>query len=317
MRWLLLGFLLTSCGVTNLRGRDVLLTELPYTFRNQALALQIGSPVVREDLPIALFLEGDGGQCQEYRAGLWRRFLQRFSGDVVLVRARGYVNLTCETDAWRMLDFHARTEELATQVTVLKAQFPGRKLVLIGHSAGAHVALQYAADHPGDVDRLVDLGGGVQDLAEILLEIPREKARLGKLDAADLPAAVSEMQAVITQVQQHHDPRAPFWGRTYAFWFQMFFAGTTARWHCPPVPTLIIHGERDLESVPFEPTRQAVVRNACANVTWLPIPGKGHDLLDPEVFRAIGDWLRPPPPPPETPQKSERFYDFDFEFQES
>lgn len=311
MRWFLLGFLLTSCGVTNLRGRDVILTELPYTFRNQALALQIGTPVVREDLPIALFLEGDGGQCQEYRAGLWRRFLQRFSGDVVLVRARGYVNLTCETQAWRMLDFHARTEELATQVTVLKAQFPRRKLVLIGHSAGAHVALHYAADHPGDVDRLVDLGGGVQDLAEILLEIPWEKARLGQLDAADLPAAVSEMQALITQVQQHHDPRAPFWGRTYAFWFQMFFAGTTARWHCPPVPTLIVHGERDLESVPFEPTRLAVARNACTNVTWLPMPGKGHDLLDPEVFRAIGDWLRPLPPPPEPRPKGVRFYDFE------
>ncbi len=294
-RWWL-GLWLTSCAVTNVRGQSVELTEVPYTFRNQDLALQIGTPAVQADLPIALFLEGDGGQCQEYRPRLWQRFLQRFAADVVLVRARGLVNVTCQTEAWRTLDFQARVDELAVQVRVLKAQFPGRRLVLIGHSAGAHVALAYVLAHPGEVERLVDLGGGVLDLAEVLQHIPREMARQGKLEPAELAAAVAQVQATIAEVSHHADPRAPFWGRTYAFWFQMFFSGTTAAWRCPPVPALIVHGARDLESVPFEPTRQAVLHNGCGNVTWLPMADKGHDLLDAEVFRAIGTWLQAAPP---------------------
>lgn len=273
---------LTACSTPNLRGREVLQTEVPYTFRNQDLALHVGRPVgARADLPVALFVEGDGGQCQEFRPGLWRRFLQRQTGDFVLVRPRGVMNVACETKAWRELDFHARIAELAEQIAVVKQRVPGQRLVLIGHSAGAHVAILYARDHAADVAGIVNLGGGMQDLAGVL----RDLARLRGQDPA-------EVERVLADVRDHGNRDAlPFWNRTYRFWFQMMFSGVQPLWSHPPVPVLIVHGQRDVDSVPFDSVAVQARASHDPRVEFLPFADKGHDLLDAEVFRAVDAWI--------------------------
>jgi pimeloyl-ACP methyl ester carboxylesterase len=225
---LVLMLTMTACGGTNLRGHDVQLTEVPYVFRGQRLALQIGTPSVpvAADLPLALFIEGDGGQCQDYRPGLWRRFLLRFTGNFELVRPRGFVNVTCDTAAWRTLDFHARISELAVEVAVLKARFPGRKLYLVGHSAGAHVAILYTLVHANDVAGIVNLGGGLQELSVVLRDIAAERARSGR--GTDPEKATAEVSQLVSDVEARGpNDTSLFWNRTYQFWYQ---TGSSAAW---------------------------------------------------------------------------------------
>jgi pimeloyl-ACP methyl ester carboxylesterase len=221
----------------------------------------------------------------------------RFAGNFKLVRPRGFVNVTCDTEAWRSLDFRARIDELAVEVAVLKARFPGSKLFLVGHSAGAHVAILYTADHAGDIAGIVNLGGGLQELRLVLLDIAAGRARTGR--ATDTDTALAEARELVSGVEARGpDDAAPFWNRTYRFWYQMFFSGVQALWSHPAVPVLIIHGGRDLDSVPFEQVQIQARSNEGNGMQFHAFADKGHDLLDAEVFRAVDEWIHAKDAPP-------------------
>lgn len=290
---LLLAALGAGCAAGNRLGRDVRVTRE----RDPAGAEYfVGTPVTSgaEALPVALFLEGDGSQCQRFSAGRWERFVTGFAGDHVLVRPVTRVNRACETEAFAAADFLHRVDETAALLAALEARYPGRPLYLIGHSAGAHVALLAAARRPSAVRGLVDLGGGVDELSRVLPAIPRAEAARGRISAAERDARLAELEGFLADVRAEGPTDRPLWGRTYRFWHQMLFSGVSDGWRTTDLPVLVVHGEDDLEAVPFELVRHARDELADAGLEgpeFRFLPGIGHDLLEPEVFVLVDRFI--------------------------
>ncbi|MFO0760808.1 MAG: alpha/beta hydrolase [Byssovorax sp.] len=283
-----------ACAPVNMLGREIRVDEHPYEFRGERLAYLTGEPAGGSaDLPVVIFLEGDGGQCQRFSRRLWERFLTRFTGDYLLVRPRTFINTHCDEPAFTAADFASRADELDVVVRAVRARHAGRPLVLAGHSAGAHVAIAFTRRAPGEVRAVANLGGGVRELGALLPEIEIERAKRGEISAAELAARLRAIDETRKDVAAHQGSSAPFWGRTYRFWGQMFFSGVDAMWESPTVPIFIAHGERDLESVPFSTVEAARARLAGkGGVRFSFYPTLGHDLLTEEVFRDLNAWIQ-------------------------
>lgn len=283
----------TGCAAGNRLGREVRVSRDVDAAGTEYF---VGTPVTPEAqrLPVALFLEGDGSLCQRFSEGRWERFVTRFAGDHVLVRPVTRVNRLCETPAFAAADFLHRVDETAELLAALETRYPGRPLYLIGHSAGAHVALLAAARRPAAVRGLVDLGGGVDELSRVLPAIVKAEAARGRLSSSVRDERLAEVGRLLAGVREEGPTDRPLWGRTYRFWSEMMFSGVSAGWRTTEIPALVIHGEDDLEAVPFELVRDARDELAAAGLAgpeFVFLPGVGHDLLDPEVFLLVDRWI--------------------------
>jgi pimeloyl-ACP methyl ester carboxylesterase len=291
-----LACLTTGCAA-NLLGREIRVEERPYTFRGHALSYFAGTPVGREaaPLPLVVFLEGDGPECQRFDAGRWTRFVRRFTGDHVLVRPRTRLSTLCGEPGFREADFLHRVDDLGALLDALRAERPGRGVYLVGHSAGAHVAILHVARGAPDVRGVVDLGGGLAELSRVLPEIERERHRRGAIDAEEAARRLGVVDGVVGEVRANAASTAPFWGRTYRFWGQMFFSGVDRLWRQARLPILVVHGEEDVDSVPVgmvRAAREELARSGEGSVTFDVRAGLGHDVLRADVFRAVDAWIR-------------------------
>lgn len=284
-----------GCAIHNQFGRPIRIERHRYASQGEQLEYLVGvggDADLRE--PIAVLLEGDGSRCQEYRESLWRRFLTRHTGRFLLVRPRTFVNTVCGTARFARADFIHRLAELADLLAEVELAYPRRPVFLIGHSAGAHLAIMYASAHPGAIAGIVDLGGGTWPLADLLPEIAREKARRGRLTSSELTEQLDGIETLLARVRTNPNSLEPMWGRTVRFWYQMFFSQVRELWAATPVPVLILHGSEDLDSVPVSAvlkSREEFQAAGKASVRFVFLDGEGHDLLNAKAFALIDAWI--------------------------
>ncbi|MGC4123259.1 MAG: alpha/beta fold hydrolase [Myxococcales bacterium] len=287
--------LCAGCAAHNLFGREIHVERGSYLWRGERLDYYVGVAAgTRDGAPLAVFVEGDGSQCQGFREEAWRRFLVRRTGSALLVRPRTYVNTVCGTPRFAQADFLHRVEELGSLLQALRAAYPGRAVFLIGHSAGAHVAVLHASAHPGEVAGIANLGGGTWPLSDLLPEIAREKGRRGLLEPAAVEARLADHQSLMARLRAAPDSESPMWARTERFWSQMFFSGVRPLWSSAEFPVLVLHGTQDLDSVPASAVAQSrdeMARAGKANVQFVLLQGLGHDLLGERPFQLVDQWI--------------------------
>jgi pimeloyl-ACP methyl ester carboxylesterase len=288
--------LASGCVASNQFGLQIRIDRGAYRSQGEPLEFLVGVPAqIAEDAPLAVFLEGDGSQCQDYREGSWRRFLVRHTGRFLLVRPRTFVNTVCATERFAQADFLHRVAELGSLLRELRRAYPGRPTFLVGHSAGAQLAVLYAKAHPGEISGIANLGGGTWPLSDLLPEIAHESARRGKLSPAEARERLAQHQRLVARLQAAPDSSEPMWGRSERFWSQMFFSGVRELWAATELPVLVIHGTEDLESVPASAVAQArdeMANAGKANVRFVFLEGEGHDLLRAEAFQLVEDWMQ-------------------------
>lgn len=292
-----------SCGTSrNFLGRDITVDEFPYSFRGRELAFMVGSPTPEPApwLPLVVFLEGDGTLCQGYKAGLWRRFLLRFTGDYLMVRPRTYVNSICggllfPGAEFKRADFAHRLEELEILLAVLRKEFSRRPVYLLGHSAGADLAILYASLHPAEIRGLINLGGGLRPLSELLPEIEHARAKRKSLPEQELVRRLDRVHHIIERVARHAGSDDPLWGRTWRFWHQLFFTGTRELWRSYDGSILVAQGMKDWHSTPAHTVladRDELEQTGQHNIEFRFYADLGHNLMKPQVFRDVDMWLR-------------------------
>lgn len=275
---------LTGCAAPNRLGQSLHVERGAYEFQGEPLEYFAAMPLQSKTaLPVLVFLEGDGEQCQAFSQALWQRFLTRYTGRFVLVRPRTLVNTLCaqDKDRWARLDFTHRVDELEALVPRVRSAFPRGPLFLLGHSAGAHVAQLYAERHPDQVAGLINLSGGFDELAGVLKDIAEQEGDT----AAKVAAFLSEAGAMA--------PDSLVWNRTALFWKQMLFSGVRSLWVSYRKPCLVLHGTQDIANVPWAGVQRDghAVTAAGGSCKLEGLEGVGHDTLSPRTFDRIDAWL--------------------------
>ena len=285
LRWPLLALVALglACG-----GPPVILAKMTvndgqFTFAGHPSQWIAASPAI-DDLdkaPVAILVEGDGGACQSFDSKRWRRFLTKFTGNFTLVRPVTVVNRLCDTPAFGRLDFMHRQRELAALIISVRAAFPGRPLVLIGHSAGAGLAVLHAVAQPGQVAAIVNLSGGLDPLDVVL-------RALCKTDVcrADTDAFIAKMRLNKTSDE-------PDKVRSGRFFAQLMELPLAEAWTKYQGPLLVLHGEHD-PSVPVALVRSSLSRLPVrSNLTTRIEATWGHDILfKRDAWVQIDSWLR-------------------------
>ena len=291
-----------ACDPKNMLGRPVVATESHvYTFQGDTYSYIEGTslddreadplrrPNAYHTRPVAIFIEGDGSECQAYSEQQWAHFVHRFSGDYVLVRAKTYVNVTCGTERFEKFDFLTRLDELDAIVKDVVTQHPGQPIILLGQSAGATLAALYADKHTGDVAAIVNLGGSVETLDLVIKQAERER----HLDNRSLRENEENLDAAIQESTAGTSPDKAMWKRTEKFWGQMFSTKVHDVWLKLTIPVLVVHGQDDVD-VPFDlmpRAKREFKRANKTNFTFEFEEGVGHDLLTNATFHVVNDWV--------------------------
>lgn len=254
-----------------------------YTFAGHQLQWVAATPDIAEaaTAPVAIVLEGDGGGCQEYDARQWRSFVQKFAGNFTLVRPVTVVNRLCDTPAFGRLDFSHRQRELSAIVQSVRAAFGKRPLVLIGHSAGAALAVLHANANPGQIAAVINLSGGLDALDDVMRSLCKNDPC-----RKDTDAWIARMRLNKT-VEEPDKVRSP------KFFAQMLDLPVFEAWSKYQGPLLLLHGEHDpavpvslvrasLQKLPIRPNRTVRIES-----TW------GHDILyKRDAWVQIDAWLK-------------------------
>ncbi len=106
----------------------------------------ISRPQVQDEVPL-LLIHGAGSSLEQWRENLTAFAQERpvYALDLLGFGGSQKVAIALSNDLW------------VAQVADFWQAFLGRPMILMGHSLGALVALQMAADHPRRVDRLIML----------------------------------------------------------------------------------------------------------------------------------------------------------------
>ncbi|MGP4051749.1 alpha/beta fold hydrolase [Streptomyces sp. 2A115] len=188
-----------------------------------------------------------------------------------------------------------RCDRMVDDVEALRAHLGLPRMDLLGHSAGANIASQYAARHPKNVGKLALIGPGTRAVGiEITGETRRELARLRKNEPW-FPAAFAALEAITEGTGSDWEAVAPFFcGRWDAAARQHYADGrpsnkeavalfaaegaftpetTRAALAAREAPVLLLTGEFDLNSPPRSAAEFAELFPAATLVVQ---PGAGH-----------------------------------------
>ncbi|MFI8965437.1 alpha/beta fold hydrolase [Streptomyces sp. NPDC053493] len=200
-----------------------------------------------------------------------------------------------------------RCDRLVDDIEALRAHLGLERIELLGHSAGANVAVQYAARHPHRVARLALVTPGLRAVgidvpAEVRLALARRRAH-----EPWFPAAFAALEAINDGTGADWEAVAPFW---YGRWDEAArrhhaasrpdnpeaVAGFGAEGAFTPAatraalarlasPVLVLAGELDLNS---PPSAVAGLAAWVSDATFPVQPGAGHYpwLDDPARFVA-------------------------------
>ncbi|MEV0535251.1 alpha/beta hydrolase [Kitasatospora sp. NPDC050463] len=192
-----------------------------------------------------------------------------------------------------------RCDRLVDDVEALRRHLGLDRTDLLGHSAGANIATQYAARHPGRVGKLLLVGPGTRAVGiEISGETRRELARL-RSGEPWFPAAFAALEAITAgtgtdweavdpffhgrwdaAAQEHHEASRPTNREAVAlFGAEGAFdpAETRAALAACASPVLLVTGEFDLNSPPSSvaefgglfPAADVVVQPGAGHYPWL------------------------------------------------
>src|SRR3954449_5993696 len=193
---------------------------------------------------------------------------------------------------------HNAVEDLHTLVERAQGAYPGRPLVLLGHSMGGCVALAYTSEHEDTLDALV-LSGPLAVL-EAASPVQRVAGRVLSAVAPSLgvvaidSSAVSRDPAVVKDYDEdplNYHGKLP--ARTVAELAKAIdgFPDAVAKFK---LPLLVMHGTAD-RLVPIAAGQMVAERAGSADKTWKPYEGLFHEILnEPErqqVLDDIADWL--------------------------
>lgn len=166
-----------------------------------------------------------------------------------------------------------RCDRLVDDVEALRAHLGLDRMDLLGHSAGANLAVMYAARHPGHVARLVLVTPGASAVGIVVTGQGRlEVARL-RAGEPWYPEAMAALEAIVTGTGTDWDAIGPFFhgrwdeaarahqaadGRTRNHEAAAVFAGegafdpgaTRAALAKLDVPVLLVAGEVDVNTLP-------------------------------------------------------------------
>jgi pimeloyl-ACP methyl ester carboxylesterase len=210
-----------------------------------------------------------------------------------------------------------RCDRLVADVEALHAHLGFERIDLAGHSAGANVAVLYAAAHPERIDHLILLTPGLRALGITITdeqELAAIQRRAGEPWYADALAAAEQYQAG-DQSQQTRDRYLPF---LYGTWDEAarahamlgmserartvqahFYSGdpfdppaTAAALTRLDAPVLVYGGELDL--IPASALAEAAAMFPDAEVTVQPGAGHYPWLDDPAWFAAAVNTLLGP-----------------------
>ncbi len=240
-----------------------------YTFAGHQLQWVAATPDIGDiaTAPVAIVIEGDGGACQAHDPRAWRSFVQKFAGNFTLVRPVTVVNRLCDTPAFGRLDFSHRLRELAAIVQSVRAAFGKRPVVLVGHSAGAALAVLHANANPGQIAAVVNLSGGLDALDDVM-------RALCKTDACR-----SEAEAWMARTRLNKAVDEPDKVRSPKFFAQLLDLPVFEAWNKYQGPLLLLHGDHD-SAVPASLVRASLQKLPLrANMTVRIESTWGHDIL--------------------------------------
>ncbi|MFD6886661.1 alpha/beta fold hydrolase [Streptomyces sp. NPDC059957] len=203
-----------------------------------------------------------------------------------------------------------RCDRLVEDVEALREHLGLDRTDLLGHSAGANVAMGYAARYPGNIGKLALIGPGTRAVGiEISGDTRLELARLRK-DEPWFPAAFAALEAVSagtgsdwdaltpffcgrwdSAAREHHAAGRPLNGDAVAhFGAEGAFTPETTRAALGAfeAPVLLLTGEFDLNS---PPRSTAELAGLFPGATLSVQPGAGHYpwVDDAERFAAAVD----------------------------
>jgi alpha-beta hydrolase superfamily lysophospholipase len=193
---------------------------------------------------------------------------------------------------------HNAVEDLHTLVERAQGAYPGRPLVLLGHSMGGAVALAYTAEHEDALDALV-LSGALAVL-EAASPVQRVAGRVLSVVAPSLGVVAIDSSAVSRDPEVVADYDADplnYHGklpaRTVAELSRAIDRFPDAVTHFR-LPMLVMHGTAD-RLVPIAGSEMVVDRAGSEDKTFKRYDGLFHEILnEPErqqVLDDIADWL--------------------------
>lgn len=173
--------------------------------------------------------------------------------------------------------FHGDVESLVTHLGV-------RRYALVGHSMGAHVALDHAARHP-EVEAVVAIepakGAPKTDNRRARLALAARRTYRSREEAIAryrfLPAALAAPESLRRQIAERSIQREPDGRYGYKFdprWFQLPSAPPAPRCDIR-CPVLLIRGE---ESGLLTAEGARALQSELPDARLLEIPGVGHNV---------------------------------------
>ncbi|WP_411102574.1 alpha/beta fold hydrolase [Streptomyces sp. cmx-4-9] len=197
-----------------------------------------------------------------------------------------------------------RCDRLAEDVEALRAHLGLPRTDLLAHSAGANIAVQYAARYPQRVRRLALIGPSTRALGVAVAGPMRRELALARRGEPWFPAAFAALEAVLAGAPGDPDAIAPFFhgrwddaarrhhaasrpqnpGAVTGFAAEGAFdpAATRAALTALAAPVLLLAGEHDLNSPPeavaqcarFFPGAAFTVQDGAGHHPWLDDPGR-------------------------------------------
>ncbi|MER6392213.1 alpha/beta hydrolase [Streptomyces sp. NPDC001523] len=188
-----------------------------------------------------------------------------------------------------------RCDRLVDDIEALRVHLGLPRMTLLGHSAGANIATQYAARYPDRLDRLVLVGPGTRAVGLTIDADTRRALALLRRDEPWFPEAFAALEALMegtggdpeavapffhgrwdAEVRRHHEAGRPdneeavaLFGAEGAFTPQ----ATRAALAGFEAPVLLLVGEFDLNSPPASVGELAAF---FPDATLVVQPGAGH-----------------------------------------
>jgi pimeloyl-ACP methyl ester carboxylesterase len=221
---------------------------------------------------------------------------------LVDLRGTGRSDVPAGTDAYGLADYVADVEAVRAHLGLVR-------MSLLGHSAGAFVALRYAATYPARVERLVLVGAAARVAAEH--EAIEESMRAARsqepwypeaiaagnaIAAADLSLSAMEFGTLLARgggfcfasfgLRQREHAQLLREGVNVAAWLACD-TSVDLRALLPklPMPALVIAGEQDCLMAPAA-SRELADGLAHAQMVLLPDAGHYPFVDQPDAFRA-------------------------------